>query len=127
MLNAKLGNRPGDLVKAKVNDYVGIHDQPGQVVTDVNSCDDLDVRVDFSAAKQHFTHSTLRAIDDHLGHGSCFLSTPHALSVLASSLRVAADILQSGRRYSSAHLPSMARAAFVGMGFVSMNRLLNIG
>ena len=127
MLGAKLGNRPGDLVKAKVNDYVGLLDYPGQVVGDVDPRNDLDVRIGLAAAEQRFTHSTLGSVDDDFGHGGYFLSTPQALSVLANCARLAADILQSGRRYSSAHLPSMAKAAFAGTGFVSMNKSLNIG
>ena len=127
MRGTKLGGGAGDLVKTEVDHRIRLPDHFGQVVADIDPGDDFDVWIGLAAAEQRLAHPAVGSVDDYLGHGCYLLSTPQALSVRANWTRLALDILQSGRRYCSSHLPNMERAALAGTGLVSMNRSLNIG
>ena len=84
VLGAKLSRRAGDFVKTEVDHHIRLLDHPGQVVANIDSGDDLDVGIGLAAAEQRLAHPPLGPVDDDFGHGAYFLSTPQALSVLAS-------------------------------------------
>ena len=71
-------------MKTEVDHHIRLLYHTGQVVADVDSGDDLDVGIGLTAAEQSLAHSALGPVDDDFGHGCYFLSTPHALSVLAN-------------------------------------------
>src|SRR5208283_5552812 len=98
VLGAKTGKRDSDLVSGKINDHIGVLDDPGQLLSEINPGGHDQPGKSFRDPRKSLPHSALCAGDDNPGHG---LRMPHCTRVAFRMTRFFALNGASGRRYSS--------------------------
>src|ERR1051325_8967703 len=128
MLRAKLGGLGRHCVKTKVNHDVRARNCRLQVIPLIRLSADLQIRTCGRSGQQCLAHSAFVTDDREFDHAPsrfvamASLRTPQSFKVALSVSRFFELIGTNGSRYSSWMRPIMAKAAFTGIGLVSMNR-----
>src|SRR5262249_18493039 len=120
MFGAERGHVGGDFVETELDDDIGAREQWFECVALIDLAGQLHLRQPRGAGRQRLAHASFRTVDDDLRH----FRMPEARRVPRKVSRFFALMGTRGSRYSSSQSPSMARAAFTGIGLVSMNRSL---